>query len=261
MTVQGTALITGASSGIGLEIAQELHARGLSLVLVARNQVRLENAAREAFGGVGNVTTIAQDLSVRDGADRLHRSLEGRRIDVLVNNAGGGVFGEHLLLDPERIEQMLTLNIHTPTRLCALLGGEMRTRRTGHILNVASTAAYQPVPYFAAYAASKSYVLNFSEALAKELEDDGVTVSCLSPGHTDTEFFDAAGIGAPEGGLFAKAGRMDARRVARFAIRKLDRDQLSFIPGTANRLLAFSNRLVSRRMVAALSKRMAGSSH
>lgn len=257
MIDQRTALVTGASSGIGLEIARELHARGLNLILVARNQARLERVTRDAFGDTNTITTIALDLSERDAAERLHRALDGHRVDVLVNNAGGGVFGEHWRLDPERIERMLTLNIHTPTRLCALVGDEMRARRSGCILNVASTAAYQPVPYFAAYAASKSYVLNFSEALAKELEDYGVRVSCLSPGHTDTEFFNAAGIGAPERGLFAKAGRMNARRVARFAIRKLDQGRLSFIPGFANQLLAFSNRIVSRRVAAVISKRMA----
>ncbi len=129
---------------------------------------------------------------------------------------------------------MIQLNIGTVTELCLLFGKDMKEKRKGHMLNIASVAAYQPVPYLATYGASKSFVLNFSEALAKEMEDYHVVVTCLSPGATDTNFFDYAQMGDREKGLFANKGRMNSRAVAAIGIDSLFSEKLSIIPGKKN---------------------------
>lgn len=251
----GLAVVTGASTGIGREIALRLAKRGHDVMLVSRTQQALDELAgevREAHGVAAEV--VAVDLSSLDGVSQVLAALDGRPVEVLVNNAGVGLYGEHAKLEAAALERMLLLNIVSLTTLCQAIGAGMRDRGRGSILNIASTAAYQPVPYMAAYGASKSYVLNFSEALAKELEDFGVTVSCVSPGPTDTPFFadmDRAGIANKH---FAKEGRTSAGEVADVALAALDAKVLSKLVGTGNALLAWSTRLVPRAMVASMSK-------
>ena len=253
----GTALITGASSGIGRELARLLAARNHPLVLVGRNQARLAEVADaiRADHGVA-VWTLAVDLGRPDAAREVFEltTAKGIEIELLINNAGVGLYGDHADLPRERVDQMLQLNIGALCDLCLLYAAEMRQRRSGRILNVASTAAYQPTPFFAAYGASKAFVLNFSEALAMELAEHGVTVSCLSPGPTDTGFFgeiDAQGV---HNGHFAKAGRHDARAVAEIGLATMMAGDLSKIVGAKNYLRAWSARLAPRTMVARLSK-------
>jgi NADP-dependent 3-hydroxy acid dehydrogenase YdfG len=169
------ALITGGGSGIGLEFAKILFAQ-YNLVLVGRDKDKLEKAKeylqRQSIKHF-DIITINLDLSKSNSALNLFKECEKKSLDIyiLINNAGYGAFGEHIVLDDDKIINMLNLNITTLTLLCKYFGFVMKTKRSGYILNVASLAAYQPVPYISAYAASKSYVLNFSEALSKEIED------------------------------------------------------------------------------------------
>lgn len=251
----GLAVVTGASMGIGREIALRLAARGHDVMLVSRSEGALATLAEE-IRSTHRVAAevVAVDLSALAGVPRVLAALDGRPVEVLVNNAGVGLYGEHAKLEAAPLEGMLLLNVVSLTTLCQAIGKGMRDRGRGQILNIASTAAYQPAPYMAAYGASKSYVLNFSEALAKELEDFGVTVSCVAPGPTDTAFFadmDRAGIDTKH---FAKEGRTSASEVADVALAALDAKVLSKPVGAANALLAWSTRLVPRTMVATMSK-------
>lgn len=254
-----TALITGASGGIGLEMARNLAARGFDLVLVSRNEQKLEQLAAQLRREPGRrVETLAVDLAEPGSARHVFEKTQARDlpIDALINNAGVGHFGEHLSLDLDASRSMLQLNVLSLCDLCQLYGQEMRRRGHGRILNVASTAAYQPTPFFAAYGASKSFVLNFSEALAKELEGTGVTVSCLSPGPTDTGFFAGLDERGVHNGHFDKRGRHDARAVAAIGIELMLSGKLSRIVGTLNTLRALSGRLAPRSVVATVSKKL-----
>ena len=149
---------------------------------------------------------------------------------------------------------MIHLNIITLTELCFYFGKVMKKKKNGFILNIASIAAYQPNPYLASYGASKSYVLNFSEALSKELEDYNIKVTCLSPGTTDTAFFTEANITNTDKGFFAKKGRMSPVKVAETGIKALFHNRLSVVPGLKNKLFAISNRFATRKMIANISK-------
>jgi short-subunit dehydrogenase len=155
------------------------------------------------------------------------------------------VVEEHVAMDPQRLQQMLQLNVVTLAELCHHFGAQMKRRRSGRILNIASSAAYQPTPYFGAYGASKAFVLNFSEALAKEMEDHGVSVGCLAPGPTDTAFFDGVDPRRIAGGHhFGKAGRADPRDVAAAGVELLLGGGLTRVVGLTNRVMVLSNRFV-----------------
>ena len=207
------------------------------------------------------VTTMSIDLAKPSSALKVFEETLSRKIDisVLVNNAGVGLHGEHTDIDLHKVEEMIQLNVVSPTELCSLFGSEMKKKKNGYILNVASTAAYQPSPYIAAYGATKSYVLNFSEALAKELEDYNVVVTCLSPGPTDTNFFkvvDIRGIDEKKTGFWAKNNRMQSREVAEIGVNALYAKKLSCVAGNWNALFAFGNRLAPRKAAACVSKKV-----
>jgi len=263
--MKSISLVTGASSGIGLEMAKQLAALSHDLVLVSRDAAKLQRAA-DAVRRNGDAVTVhvlAEDLATPGAAQRVFERTEqlGLNVDVLINNAGFGAYGEHVELDLERVARMLQLNILSLTELCALYSRQMKARGAGRILNVASTAAYQPTPFLAAYGASKAFVLNFSEALAKELEDFGVSVSCLSPGPTDTAFFDdmdASGVGISH---FEKGSRATAQGVARVGLQVLFSGRLSKIVGTGNYWRAWSSRIAPRSFVASFTKGMMRDSH
>jgi short-subunit dehydrogenase len=254
---RGTALVTGASGGIGLELARGLARRGYDVVLVARSAERLAEHAHnfEQQHGVRAVP-IALDLATPDAPPKLLGALAERRleIDVLVNNAGFGTFG--LFRDtPLDVElQELQLNVITLTALSKLLLPPMLAKRSGRILNVASTAAFQPGPYMAVYYASKAYVLSFSEALAEEQRGTGVTVTCLCPGATATEFFGRAG--ATNSGLIAGKNLPSAASVAESGIRAMERGRALAIPGLANAALPVLMRLVPRGLVTRMVARV-----
>jgi short-subunit dehydrogenase len=250
----GAALVTGASSGIGRELARLLGARKHPLVLVARSGDKLAELAAEIRAEHGAcVWTFAIDLS-RPGSAREvfdFTNEAGVAIELLVNNAGVGIYGDHAELAPERVASMLQLNVTTLAELCNLYGERMKLRGSGRILNVASTAAYQPTSWMAAYGASKTFVLHFSEALAMELAEHGVTVSCISPGPTDTGFFGEIDR-AVRSDHFAE--RDGAAKVATIALDTMMSGELSRIVGAKNYLRAFGSRIVSRAMTARIAK-------
>ena len=246
------ALVTGASSGMGEVFARELAGRGAELVLAARSRDKLESLAGELRASAHVPVHIeAVDLSEPGAgfalADRL--SEQDLRIDVLINSAGFGLFGPLHEADRQRIAQAVQLNVSALTELtCSLLPG-MRARDYGAIVNVASTAAFQPVPYMAVYGATKAYVLSFTEALWGETRGTGVRVTALCPGATDTAFFDTASDSASVG------RRMAPAQVVAATLSGLDHRSSTVVPGLGNRLLAGSSRLVPRQAVTRIAER------
>lgn len=247
------ALITGATSGIGYEMAKILAQKKHNLLLVSRNKEKLE-ALKSKFESDFKVKVeyINTDLSVPGAAQKVYTQSENYEINILINNSGFANYGEHTKISLKENYDLLQLNIIALTEMCTLFGADMRNKQTGMILNIASTAAYQPTPYFAAYGASKSYVLNFSEALAKELDDYKVSVTCLSPGPTETNFFKVAKMDTNISGHMSH--KQTAKEVAQIGIDAMFSKKLSVIPGFKNWFLAFSNRFAPRTMVASISK-------
>ncbi|HVT60238.1 MAG TPA: SDR family oxidoreductase [Thermoanaerobaculia bacterium] len=252
-----TALLTGASSGIGSELTSVFAAGGFDLVLVARSAGRLEQLAGELRSrhGVG-VRVLAKDLAVAAAAREVWQELgeAGTQIDVLVNNAGFGTYGPFAETDLNAELQEMQLNMVTPTELTKHFLPGMLARRWGRILNVASTAAFQPGPLMAVYYATKAYLLWFSEALAEELAGTGVTVTALCPGPTSSGFQARAAM--EESKLFAGKNLMTAAAVARAGYDGLLAGRRIVIPGLMNRLLAQSARVSPRRLVTRIVRRM-----
>lgn len=245
------ALITGASSGLGAEFARLLAARKHDLVITARRTDRLTalKGEIEAAHGV-RVDLVAADLGAVGGDEALIAAVAalGRPIDVLCNNAGAGVHG--LLVDqaPAKVTQMLQLNVMALTRLTQHFAREMVARKRGRVLQVASVGAYQPSPYYAAYSATKAYVLFLSQALHHELKGTGVTCTTLSPGLTDTEFHEVADH--KKSGAIALT-MMSARKVATIGIAAMMRGREVVTAGFLNQLAAFFVKLLPRRWATA----------
>lgn len=253
------ALITGASSGLGLEFADLLAAQKVNLVLAARRHEPMEKLASDLRHKYGvDVLVEAIDLASPGAPGRLKDSLDARSvaIDVLVNNAGYGLSGEFQQMPIERTVIMIQLNITALTELTYLFGRDMATRRSGHILLVASLLAFQAVPGYAAYAATKAYVLALGDALHDEFRPHGVVVTTLCPGHTATGFDAAAGASASP---LLRLLTMKARPVAASGIRALLQGKAMVVSGLANKMAAFSNRLTPRAMQRATLKRIMGS--
>jgi len=238
------ALVTGASAGLGVEFARQLSKRGHRLVLAARRKDRLEQLAKE----LGNARAVAIDLSKKDSATKLLADVAaaGEVVDLLVNNAGFGLIGRFAELDAKRQRQMIDLNVGTLTDLCRAVAPGMIERKSGAILNVASTAAFQPGPKMAVYFATKAFVLSLSEALHEELKPHGVKVSCLCPGPTRTEFGEVAGFGGS--GAFDRLA-MGAAEVVETGLNALDRNKAVVITGTINKIGALSTRFAPRSTV------------
>ena len=252
-----TALVTGASSGIGLEFAKLLAREGHDLVLVARRREVLEGLAQELAVKQGvAVRVIAKDLAAPNSAAEIFAELETERIDidVLVNNAGLGLHGRFWETDLDRQIEIIQVNVEALTALTGRFLPGMVARGRGRIVNVASTAAFQPGPYMAAYYATKAYVLSFSEALAVELSDTGVTVTALCPGPTETEFQAAAGL--EDTLLFKGPLVMDAAKVARLGWAAAKLGKRVVIPGLANKLLKEIVRFSPRRLATTVAGRM-----
>jgi len=254
-----TVLITGASVGIGSELAKIFAANGFDLVLVARSEEKLKILSRELSQNHSvNVRSIAFDLSGRERAIRLFRDItsSGVQVDILVNNAGFGTNVDFLNSDLERELNLLDLNLICLVVLSKLFGAEMRKRGQGRILNLASTAAFFPGPYMACYYASKAFVLSFSEALAEELRGSGVTVCTLCPGPTITEFAKRAGI--EHSRLFQKGlvPFMSAAAVARAGFKGLMSGKKIVIPGTINRLATLAARLLPYAVLAKITRKL-----
>jgi short-subunit dehydrogenase len=252
----GTALVTGASAGIGCELARLFARDRYDLVLVARRRARLEALVAELTAAWGiRCEVIEKDLSAAGAAQTVLDELASKRIevDVLVNNAGFGAGGKFVRGDPEVQLQMLQLNVVTLTHLTRLLLPGMLSRRRGKIMNVASTAAFQPGPLMAVYFASKAYVLSLSEALAEELRGTGVSVTALCPGPTATEFQERAGL---EKSRLFDANTMTAAAVAAAGYAGLMRGKRLVIPGLRNRALVTAVRFAPRSVVTRVVRKM-----
>jgi len=238
------ALVTGASAGLGVEFARQLSKRGYRLVLAARRKERLEELAKE----LGKARAVAIDLSKSNAVGKLMADVEanGETVDLLVNNAGFGLIGRFAELDSKRERQMIDLNVGALTELCRAVAPAMIERRSGAILNVASTAAFQPGPKMAVYFATKAFVLSLSEALHEELKPHGVHVTCLCPGPTRTEFGDVAGFGG--NGMFDRVA-MESPEVVAAGLKGLDKNRAVVVPGLVNKITAASTRFAPRPVV------------
>src|SRR3954470_1251721 len=246
-----TALVTGGSGGIGLEIAKVLAGKGFNLVLASRKRDTLEAAAGQIEGKNDvSVQVFAVDLRRREAPEEIFDFLSNENIsvDVLVNNAGFGLGGEFAETELTRELEMIQVNIAALTHLTKLFLPAMIKRRSGRILNVASTAAFQPGPLMAVYYATKAYVLSFSQALAEELRNAGVTVTALCPGPTRTEF--AAEAGVSNSRLFSLFGSADAGEVAEYGFRAMMDGTRVAIPGIKNKIVAQVNRFSPRAITA-----------
>ena len=243
-----TALVTGASSGIGLEIARIL-AADHDVVLAARSAAALAQLAAE-LGGHARVVVV--DLGDSSGAAKL--AAEVPDVDVLVNNAGVGDFGEFASASPEKLDHMIELNVGSLTRLCRAYLPRMLQRGSGRILNVASTAAFQPGPLMAVYYASKAYVLSLSEALAEETRGTGVSVTALCPGPTESGF--QAGAAMEHSRLVRGKKLPTAAKVAAAGVKAMLRGDVVAVPGVQNKLLAASVRFSPRPLVRRLVHKM-----
>ena len=242
--MQKVALVTGASAGLGVEFARQLSKRGHRLVLAARRRERLERLA----GELGNARVVTIDLSKANSAAKLMADLDanGETVELLVNNAGFGLIGRFAELDAKRERQMIDLNVGTLNDLCRAVAPAMIERKSGGIINVASTAAFQPGPRMAVYFATKAFVLSLTEALHEELKPHGIKVTCLCPGPTRTEFGDVAGFGG--NGMFERVA-MDSKEVVEAGLYGLDKNRAVVIPGVINRIGATSTRFAPRSLI------------
>lgn len=252
------ALVTGASSGIGADLARELARDGHDLILAARRVEPMQTLAAELKALGAGATVLAADLSKPGAAQALAREIEARGIalDVLVNNAGLGDNAKFHQEEPGRIGEMLQVNIVALTELTRLLLPGMVARKRGRVMLVASTASFQPGPSMAVYCATKAYVLSLGEAIAHELRDSGVTVTVLCPGPTETEFNKVAhtdNIALFKGGMVR---RMTSAAVARQGYRALKSGRRLIVTGWMNRVMAFTVRLSPRPVATALAGAM-----
>jgi hypothetical protein len=256
-----TVLVTGASSGIGRELARCFAADGSRMVLVARSGGPLNALADELKAAPkSQVQVLTADLAEPRAPDRIfgHLRTAGIKVDVLVNNAGFGAYGAFAELPLERQMEMVQVNLTALTHLTRLFLPGMIERRRGGVLNVASTAAFQPGPGMAVYFATKAYVLSLSEAVAEELAGTGVTVTALCPGPTQTNFAAAANTRNPP--VYTRTA-MSAEAVARLGHQAFRRASVVAITGFRNRLLAFSVRLAPRSVARKIAQRFNAASH
>ena len=254
------ALVTGASSGIGHSMAQILASWGCALTITARRLDRLEQLAAELKKAHDvDVRCVALDLSQPGSARALFDDTQaaGERIDIVINNAGFGHYVEFAASDWQRNADMLQLNITSLVELTHGYLGEMVSRdRPAYILNVSSIAAFQPVPYFASYAATKVYVRNFSEALSYELRKSNVKVSCLCPGGTRTEFMEVAEQGKLP--AIAEMSMLSADQVAKIGLLAMLRGRRGIVSGGMNKLSCWLTRLIPRRTAAGMAANILG---
>jgi short-subunit dehydrogenase len=251
MERETTALVTGASSGIGVALAAELARRGHALILVARREERLRELAAEIGGEHGvRVEWIAADLTDASDRDRVPAEVaeRGLAVDVLVNDAGMGTAGLFHELPIEREIQMIRLNVEAMVALCGAFVPGMVERGSGGVLNVASVSGFMPVPQQATYSASKAFVLTFTEALTIDLHGTGVTATALCPGPVKTEF-----EGIIEG--LPSALFVEPEQVARAAIDGLEHGRVSVVPGAFNKVNAMSGRYTPRRAFLPLARK------
>ena len=250
-----TALITGASSGLGKEFARIHASKGGDLVLVARSKDKLDELKSDLQKQYGvSVYVIVKDLSDQYAPKAVYDELKGKKIqvDYLINNAGFGDFGLFAETDWEKQLEMINLNVTCLTYLTRLFLPDMIENKDGKILNIASTAAFQPGPTMSVYFATKAFVLSFSEAIANELKGTGVTVTALCPGATATGFKAAAALG--ESNLFKGNQIATSNEVAEFGYSSMMEGKTVVIPGLLNNLLVQSVRFAPRNIVASIAR-------
>ena len=246
-----TVLITGASSGIGYEFAKIYAKKGYNLVITARRKNNPDRIKQEleSFDTSICVDIIVLDLSKQNSAKELYEVVKQRGIliDTLINNAGFGVYGNFIETDIEKEIDMIELNIKSLVVLTKLFLKDMVSRNNGTIINVASTAAFQPGPLMSVYYASKSFVLSFTEAIRNEVRDTNVNISVLCPGPTDTEFEKSASL--EESSLFTKLKVMKPEKVAIIGYKGINRNKSVIIPGILNNILITFNKIIPRALV------------
>lgn len=255
-TIRPTALITGASGGFGADFARLFAQDGYDLVLIARSEGKLKQLAQELVSQHGiRALVIAQDLTAAAAPQQIFDQLQtaGVHVEVLINNAGFASYGLFHELDMNKELELVQLNVKTLVHLTRLFLPGMVQRGRGRVLNVASTAAFQPGPLMANYYASKAYVLSFSEALANELEGTGVTTTCLCPGPTRTGFQDRA---AMQESKLVQGGLMDSMTVARQGYAGLVAGKTIIVPGFQNWIGTFLPRFVPRKMATRLVRNL-----
>ncbi len=251
-----TALVTGASSGLGADFARHLARDGVNLVLVARRTEALETLKAElASYTTVQVDLLSMDLGAPGASERLYQTVRdmGLRVDVLINNAGFGLYGEYMAIPAEKERAMIELDVLVPMALTRLFGQDMLTRREGWILQVASIGGYQPNPLYASYGAAKAFILNWGEAVHHEWRHSGVRVSVLSPGITATEFLKVSGQKATP---YQRLVMMDSPTVTRVGLKALAKSKASVVPGFLNKLTLFFNRLLPRACVPPMVERL-----
>jgi len=252
---KGAALITGASSGIGAGLARLCAADGYDLILVARRSGRMQELAASLTATHHvNVRSIPADLAVPGAPQAIFDVARDTPIEILINNAGFGLRGPFAESDWGRQSALMQVNLMAPMHLARLFLPDMLRRRSGRILNVASTAAFVPGPFMALYYASKAALLSFSEAVANELKGSGVTATVLCPGPTRTDFFQAAGI--EDSNLLRGGNVMDSSTVARAGYRAMMAGKAEVIAGARNRWMMRGVRLVPRTVVADVTRRL-----
>lgn len=248
------ALITGASSGIGAEFASQLAGRGMHLILAARRTEHMSQLAVDLNTRHGtNCHIVTIDLADEEAARRLFDEIDrlGVQIELLVNNAGVALIGDIETTSPDAVRRMLNLNILTLAELTYRVLPGMLKRGHGAIINLSSQAAFQPVAFMSAYAASKSFVLHFSEALWAEARSRGVTILALCPGVTRTDFFDNAGVP----GWLEKHASISPAKVVKTGLRAMEKRRQFVVPGWKNYLMTILVRLATRRTAVNESKR------
>ncbi|KAA0549034.1 SDR family oxidoreductase [Bacillus sp. BGMRC 2118] len=248
-----TALITGSTSGLGFEFVKLFANQGYNLVIVARNKNKLIEI-KDSYKNI-QVTPIVKDLSLPGAAKEVYDEIENQniKIDVLINNAGFGLLGNFSDLDIERQNEMIQLNVTALTELTYYVLGDMKKRNSGKILNVASTAAFQPGPFMAVYYATKAFVLSFSEALVEEVSDFNITVTTLCPGATKTNFGALAKVENTK--MFKRA--MNSETVAKMGVDALMKGKRVIITGGFNKFGALSAKFLPRSVAAKVAKYVA----
>lgn len=241
----GWAVVTGASSGLGREFARVLAGRGQPVLAVARRAERLDALAEEVASGDGLLEPLVADLATQGGVEAVATAAGERDVALLINNAGAATYGAFASASPQRQRELIRLNVEAVIALTSALLPALLARGQGGVINIASQMAFQPMPYFASYAASKSFVLSFSEALAAELRDTDVHVTVVAPGFVRTEFTMLAGSESAQ----RHFPHLDAEDVVRSALRAHDRGRVVKVVGSLYAVLVFAGRFAPRALL------------
>lgn len=253
--MQKSSIVTGGASGLGLEFAKILLSDGYQVIVIDKDHISLSEFLKEVGEQYKNsITLMTKDLSEKGVAKEIHEALKDRKIDVLINNAGFGLFGKFQETDWEREESMINLHIMNTTHLTKLFLKDMLKRDSGEILNIASLAGFQPGPLMSIYYASKAYVLHFTEAIANEIKETGVSISVLCPGQTRTNFQRTVSASSSKNKIGFNVACPVA--VAKYGYKALQKGVVVIIPGRFNKFLANLNRVLRRSTSTSIVRRI-----